>query len=156
MKNHLVTITVFLAGLCLATFAQAQGSLEGAWQLQERMVSGGENEGTNTDPNLNIILFSAGHYSAMRNAGDRPDPLPEGQTPTDEQRLAAFAAFRANSGTYEVSGSKLTRHSMLNRDPGTVGNTLEVEYQIEGDKLMLTSPPNDEGGVLHLTYTRLD
>ncbi len=156
MKNHLVTITVFLAGLCLATFAQAQGSLEGAWQLQERMVSGGENEGTNTDPNLNIILFSAGHYSAMRNAGDRPDPLPEGQTPTDEQRLAAFAAFRANSGTYEVSGSKLTRHSMLNRNPGTVGNTLEVEYQIEGDKLMLTSPPNDEGGVLHLTYTRLD
>ena len=156
MKNHLVTITVFLAGLCLATFAQAQGSLEGAWQLQERMVSGGENEGTNTDPNLNIILFSAGHYSAMRNAGDRPDPLPEGQTPTDEQRLAAFATFRAHSGTYEVSGSKIMIHHMMDRIPEDVGNTDEVEYQIEGDKLMMTFTPNDEGRVRHLTWTRLD
>ena len=155
MKNHLVTITVFLAGLCLATFAQAQGSLEGAWQLQERMVSGGENEGTNTDPNLNIILFSAGHYSMMRNAGDRPDPVPEGQTPTDEDRLAAFAAFRAQSGTYEVSGSKIMFHRMMDRIPEAVGNTNELEYQIEGDKLMTTAT-NDEGVVARNTYTRLD
>ena len=157
MKTKLATITVFLAGLFLATFAQAQGSLEGAWQTTEVMFTGGsEEDTTNTDPNLNIFLFSAGHFSQMRNAGDRPDPVPEGQTLTDEDRLAAFASFRASSGTYEVSGSKLILHTMLNRNPGAVGNTFEVEYQIEGDKLMTTSPPNDEGGVLHLTYTRLD
>ncbi len=157
MKNHLVTITVFLAGLCLATFAQAQGPLEGAWQLQERMVSGGENEGTNTDPNLNIILFSAGHYSMMRNAGDRPDPVPEGQTRTDEDRLAAFAAFHAQTGMYEVSGSKIMYHAMLDRIPEYVGHTVEVEYQIEGDKLIWTIGPNRErSGVLRLTFTRLD
>ena len=157
MTTKPATITVFLASLFLATFAQAQGSLEGAWQTTEVMFTGGsEEDTTNTDPNLNIILFSAGHFSQMRNAGDRPDPVPEGQTLTDEDRLAAFASFRASSGTYEVSGSKLMRHSMLNRNPGTVGNTNEVEYRIEGDKLMMTSTPNDEGRVLHLTYTRLD
>ena len=157
MTTKPATITVFLASLFLATFAQAQGSLEGAWQTTEVMVTGGsEEDTTNTDPNLSVLLFTKGHYSAMRNVGDRPDPVPEGQTPTDEQRLAAFEALRANSGTYEVSGSKLMRHSMLNRNLGAVGNTNEVEYRIEGDKLMITVPPNDEGRVLHLTYTRLD
>ncbi len=157
MKNHLVTITVFIASLFLTTLALAQDSLEGAWQTTEVMFTGGsEEDTTNTDPNLNIVVFSAGHYSMMRNAGDRPDPVPEGQTPTDEQRLAAFEALRVNSGTYEVSGSKLMRHVMMNRNLGAVGNTNEVEYRIEGDKLMMTAPPNDEGRVLHLTYTRLD
>ncbi len=157
MTTKPATITVFLASLFLATFAQAQGSLEGAWQTTEVMVTGGsEEDTTDTDPNLSVFLFTAGHYSAMRNVGDRPDPVPEGQTLTDEDRLAAFAAFRASSGTYEVSGSKIMFHSMLNRNPGDVGNTNEVEYRIEGDKLMMTSTPNDEGRVLHLTYTRLD
>ncbi len=157
MTTKPATITVFLASLFLTTLAQAQGSLEGAWQLTEVMRTGGsEEDTTDTDPNLQIILFTEGHHSSMRNVGDRPDPVAEGQTLTDEDRLAAFAAFRATSGTYEVSGSKLIRHSMLNRNPGNVGNTGEVEYRIEGDKLMITAPPNDEGRVLHLTYTRLD
>ncbi len=157
MTTKPATITVFLASLFLTTLAQAQGSLEGAWQLTEVMRTGGsEEDTTDTDPNLQIILFTEGHHSAMRNVGDQPDPVPEGQTLTDEDRLAAFAAFRATSGPYEVSGSKLTRHSMLNRNPGNVGNTNEVEYRIEGDKLMITTAPNNEGGVLHFTYTRLD
>ncbi len=157
MKNNLVTIAIILAGLFLATFAQAQGSIEGTWQTTEVMFSGGsEEDTTNTDPNLGVLLFTKGHYAAMRNAGDRPDPVPEGQTPTDEQNLAAFEAFRADSGTYEVSGAKLMRQSKLNRIPGAVGNANEVEYRIEGDKLITTSAPNDEGRVLRLTYTRLD
>ena len=157
MTTKPATITVFLASLFLTTLALAQDSLEGAWQTTEVMVTGGsEEDTTDTDLNLSVLLFTAGHFSGMRSVGDRPDPVPEGQTLTDEDRLAAFAAFRAASGTYEVSGSKLIRHSMLNRNPGTVGNTNEAEYRIEGDKLMITAPLNDEGRVLHLTYTRLD
>ena len=157
MTTKPATITVFLASLFLATFAQAQGSLEGAWQTIEVRVTGGsEEDTTDTDPNLGVLLFTAGHFSGMRSVGDLPDPVPEGQTRTDEDRLAAFAAFRANSGTYEVSGSKLMRHRMIARIPEDVGIMDEVEYRIEGDKLMITAPPNDEGRVLHLTYTRLD
>ena len=157
MKNHLVTITVFITGLFLTTLALAQDSLEGAWQTTEVMFTGGsEEDETITDPNMQIVVYSAGHYSIMRNAGDRPAPLPEGQTPTDEDRLAAFASFRASSGTYEVSGSKIMSHVMMDRLPGLVGRTNEVEYRIEGDKLMITFPPNDEGRVIHVTLTRLD
>ncbi len=157
MTTKPATITVFLASLFLATFAQAQGSLEGAWQTTEVMFTGGsEEDTTNTDPNLAILLFSEGHFSGMRSVGDRPDPVPEGQTLTDEDRLAAFASFRASSGTYEVSGSKIMSHVMLDRRPGAVGNTSEAEYRIEGDKLMITFPPNDEGRVTLLTLIRLD
>ena len=161
MKTKLATITVFLAGLFLATVAQAQGSLEGAWQLQETMVSGGDNDSTNTDPNLHLLLFSGGHYSRISNFGDRPESpeagaifAPGESAETDELRLAALASIRANAGTYEVSGSTLTLHFMLALSPGAVGNAPAFEYRIEGDKLMLTAT-NDEGVTNHTTFARV-
>ncbi len=155
MKTKIVNITVFLAGLFLATFAQAQGSLEGAWQRTEVMISGGPNEGTNTDPTLHLLLFTGGHYSRILNFAARPDPLPEGESATDERILASYASFRANSGTYDVSGSRLMLHFMLALNPNAVGNTTEAEYRIDGDKLIFTTT-NDEGVVTRDTYTRLD
>ncbi len=154
MTTKPATIMVFLASLFLATFAQAQDSLEGAWQVQEVMVSGGENEGTNTDPNLHVLLFTGGHYSRILNFAARPD-TGLGPDVTDEQRAAVLRSFRANSGTYEVSGSKLMLHFMLALNPAAVGNTAELEYSIEGDKLMTTAT-DDEGVETHMTLTRLD
>ncbi len=153
---------VFLASLFLATFAQAQGSLEGAWQLQETMVSGGDDDNTNTDPNLHLLLFSGGHYSRILNFGDRPETPEAGaifgpgeSAETDELRLAALARIRANAGTYEVSGSTVTFHFMLALNPGAVGNAAEFEYRIEGDKLMLTAT-NDEGVANRTTFARAE
>ncbi len=154
MRNKLVSIVIILAGLSLATFAQSQGSLEGAWQLQELMVSGGPNEGTNTDPDLHLLLFTGGHYSRIVNFAARPS-VSQGQPTTDEDRIANYITFRANSGTYEVSGSKLMLHFMLSLNPAAVGFTEEVEYRIEGDKLITTATPN-ESVVTRRTYTRLD
>jgi hypothetical protein len=154
MKTKLATITVFLAGLFLATFAQAQGSLEGAWQAQEIMISGGNNAGT--FDTLGLIVFSEGHYSAFSNIGDRPD-VPDGPGPleNDEQRVASFLAIRANAGTYEVSGSKLMLHFILARNPRVVGNDTESEYSIDGDTLTITGT-NAQDVVTRTTYARVD
>ncbi len=154
MKTKLVTITVFLGGLFLAPFVQAQGSLEGAWQTTEIMITGGDNEGTNTEPEPSLLIFTGTHYSTMRNVGSRPSNT-EGEPLTDEQVIAAYRSFRANTGTYEASDSKIMYHVMVARGPTFAGATPEVEYQIEGDKLMTTAT-NDEGVVTHVTYTRLD
>ena len=154
MKRKFVSIGIILTGLSLATFTQAQGSLEGAWQLQELMVSGGPNEGTNTDPDLHLILFTGGHYSRLVNFATRPS-VGSSQPTTDEDRIANYITFRANSGTYEVSGSKLMFHFMLSLNPSAVGFTQEVEYRIEGDKLITTEAPA-ENVVTRRTYTRLD
>ncbi len=156
MKTKLATITVFLAGLFLATLAQAQGSLEGAWQRTEVMISGSDNEGTTSDPEMGLILFTEGHYSTMLNLSDRSG-FPEGPGPleNDEQRVAAFRSFFANAGSYEVAGSKLMLHFMLARNPRVASGTTESEYRVEGDKLMITTT-NAQGVVTRTTYTRLD
>lgn len=162
MKTKLATVTVFLAGLFLATFAQAQGSFQGAWQLQETMITGGENAGTYSDPNLHLLLFSEGHYSRVLNFSDRPDAPAVGtlfgndqSTESDEYRLSALASIRANAGTYEASGSTLTLHFMLALNPGAVGNSPEFEYDIDGDELTLTAT-NNQGVVTRTTFSRLD
>lgn len=154
MNNNFVSIVIVLAGLSLATFAQAQGSLEGAWQLQELMVSGGPNERTNTDPDLHLLLFAGGHYSRTVNFAARPS-VSQGQLTTDEDRIANYITFRANSGTYEVSDSKLILHFMLSLNPAAVGFTEEIEYRIEDGKLITTATPAD-GVITRRTYTRLD
>ncbi len=155
MKKNLVTITAFIASLFLTTLALAQDSLEGAWQTTEVMITGGDDEGTNTDPEPSLLIFTGTHYSTMRNIGSRPSTT-EGEPLTDEQVIAAYRSFRANTGTYEASGSKIMYHVMVARGPTFAGATPEVEYRIEGDKLMTTSAPNDEGVVTHVTYTRLE
>ena len=162
MKTKLATITVFLASQFLVTFAQAQGSLEGAWQLQETMVSGGENAGTNANPNLHLVIFSEGHYSRLLDFSDRPE-VPsigavfgsEESAELDELRLASLASIRGNAGTYEVSGSTVTLHFLLALIPGAVGNSPEFEFQIEGDKLMITAT-NNQDVVTRTTFARLD
>ena len=154
MKRKFVSIGIILAGLSLAKFNQAQGSLEGAWRLQELVVSGGPNEDMNTDPDLHLLLFTGGHYSRIVNFAARPS-VSQGQPTTDEDRIANYITFRANSGTYEVSGSKLMFHFILSLNPSAVGFTQEVEYRIEGDKLITTATP-DENVVTRRTYTRLD
>ena len=156
MKNKSVAVAVIFAGLSLATSARAQGSLEGAWQVYQVTISRGAAFRTDTNPSPGLLIFSDGHYGMFVNAGDRPD-VPPGSGPlaTDELKLAAFASFIANAGTYEVSGSKLTLHLMLARSPSGVGSRPEFEYQIDGDKLITTTTSN-AGIVSSTTYTRLD
>jgi hypothetical protein len=133
VNTKLMALAIGFAGLILAASAHGQGSLEEAWQVYEVTVSRGAFARTNIDPGLGLLIFSDGHYSLFVNSGDRPDVPPGSDTlATDELRLAALASFVANAGTYEVSGSKLTLHLTLARNPGGVGSSPELEYRIEG------------------------
>ena len=113
------------------------------------------NARTYTD-NAGLIVFSQGHYSPFSSVGERPDvPVGPGPLQDDEQRIAAFLAFRANAGTYETSGSKLTMRFMLARNPRVVGTTVESEYAVEGDTLVITGT-NQQGVETRTTYARVD
>ncbi len=156
VKTNLVALAIGFAGLLPAASAHAQGSLEGAWQVYEVTVSRGAFARSDIDPGLGLLIFSEGHYSLFVNSGDRPD-VPPGSAALamDELRLAAFASFVANAGTYEVSGSKLTLHLTLARNPSGVGSSPELEYRIEGDQLTTTTTTS-AGVTTRTTYTRLD
>ena len=71
MKINIAAVASVLASLFLGTLAQAQGSLEGAWQRTEVRMSFGPYEEVVTDAEMSLILFSQGHYSIMRNLSDR-------------------------------------------------------------------------------------
>ncbi len=124
--------------------------------MHEITVSRGAFARTNIDPGLGLLIFTERHYSMFVNAGDRPD-VPPGSGPlaTDELRLAAFASFIANAGTYEVSGSKLTLHLMLARSPSGLGSSPVLGYRIEGDRL-ITTATTSAGVETRTTYIRLD
>jgi len=156
MKANLAALAIGFAGLLLAASAHAQSSLEGAWQVYEVSVGRGAFARTDIDPGLGLLIFSERHYSLFVNSGDRPDVPPgSGALATDELRLAAFASFVANAGTYEVSGSKLTLHVMLARVPSGLGSSPELEYRIEDGKL-ITTATTSAGVTTRTTYIRLD
>ena len=72
-----------------------------------------------------------------------------------EDLVAAFNTFVASSGTYEVSGSRLTRHIVVARIPGAMGLTSDWEYEVKGDTLTITAT-NAAGITTLTTLTRLE
>ncbi|MGI9259569.1 MAG: hypothetical protein ACR2QQ_12100 [Gammaproteobacteria bacterium] len=157
MKTKISTIAIFVVGLFLATFAQAQGSLQGAWAVTEVAVTGGENPGTNMNPQPSLYLFTDRHYSIMFVPGSEPRAAAPGEDGfSDEETIASFNSFVANSGSYEISGSNLTYSRMVARVPDVMPSTAEVEYVVDGDTLVLTGTNANTGAVTRTTLSRLE
>ena len=153
--NKFLTIVIFLSGISLATFAQAQGSLDGAWQVQEVMINGGQNPGTNATPQPSLYLFTDQYYSIMYVPGAEPRAAAPGDDGfSDEETIASFNSFIANSGSYESSGSSITMHPIVARVPDVMGITIEVEYQLNGETLVLTGTNANTGAVTRTTLSR--
>ncbi len=156
MKTNIATITIFLAGLFIATLAQAQGSLEGAWAVKEVAVTGGENPGTNMNPQPSLYLFTDGHYSIMFVPGteSRPDSPENPGDFSDDEIIESFNTFVANSGSYETSGATLSYNVIVARVPSFMGAMPEVDYSVQGETLVLTAT-DDNGVSTRTTLTRL-
>ncbi len=152
--KKLVMVAIAMMGSSLSGVGHAQAALNGAWRVMEVVVTGGENPGIYADVQ-SMIIFSEEHYSVVGNFGERPN-TPEGVgLISDELALASFRTFRANAGSYNVSGSRLIRHFMLALNPRDVGVTLESEYERRGDTLTITTT-NDQGVMTRIIYVMAD
>ena len=132
--------------LC-ATVVSAQSSkkkpIEGAWKVTEIVVSGA-NASNVANPQPGLIIFARKHYSVMWVPGNQPRSLFKGESPTDEEKIAAYDSFVANSGTYEVTGATLTLHPMVARSPNFMaGGVSKSQLRIEGTTLWLTQKNTD-------------
>src|SRR6058998_1368989 len=105
--------------LC-TTVVSAQSStkkpIEGAWKVTEIVVTGTDASNV-ANPQPGLIIFARKHYSIMWVPGNQPRSLFKGEDPTNEEKIAAYDSFVANSGTYEVAGATLTLHPMVARSP---------------------------------------
>ena len=76
--------------------------------------------------------------------GNQPRSLFKGGDPTNEEKVAAYDSFVANSGTYDVAGETLTLHPMVARSPNFMaGGVLKNQFRIEGTTLWLIQKNTD-------------
>jgi hypothetical protein len=122
--------------------AQARTPLEGVWRIAER-ITPGTNPRANavdvrqTSPRPNLLIFSKGYYSELIEMGGAPRP--EVAAPADPQRLTdaekiaryeQWRPFTAHSGTYEISGSILTRHPIVAKNVDVMNQGRGVPFEI--------------------------
>lgn len=117
--------------------------IEGAWKVTEIVVTGTD-ASTVANPQPGLIIFARKHYSVMWVPGNQPRSLFKGEDPTNEEKIAAYDSFVANSGTYEVAGATLTLHPMVARSPNFMaGGVAKIQLRIEGTTLWLTQKNTD-------------
>ena len=151
--------------LLVPVTAFGQQSLEGAWKAVETSITTPDSSWTVPASQPSLYIFAGQHYSMMFVLGAEPRQLFTGDAPivgslepTDAEKVAAFDSFVANSGTYEVSGSKLTTRPMVAKNPNFMsGGSVTHTYRIDGNNLWLTvTYPWNEGTEYNIKLTRLE
>jgi len=117
--------------------------IEGVWKVTEIVVTGADAANVAT-PQPGLIIFARKHYSVIWIPGNQPRSLFKGEDPTNEEKIAAYDSFVANSGTYEVAGETLTLHPVVSRSPNFMaGGAAKNQFRIEGTKLWLIQKNTD-------------
>ena len=143
----------------------AAPSIEGVWRTTSAVTTGA-NPSSNTKIPASVVIYTKSHYSIveMNNPRQRPAPAPPkvADKLTDAEKVARYEDWlpvTANSGTYEVKGTTLTRRPLVAKGspaPGT--NTDAVrEVKFEGNNKMLQIAKSADGkSVTTRTYMRLE
>ena len=162
MLSRRLVVTLLL---CSSTVAFAQGgaapSIEGVWRIAE-IVTTGANASKNTTPQPSLVIFARGHYSFLSVNGTTPrkalEPAKDPAKLTDAEKIARYdqwQPFTANSGTYEIKGTTLTRRPIVAKNVAAMTNTSIVEeFKLEKDALWLTNK-SPAGQPSSETQTRL-
>jgi len=117
----------------------AASPLEGAWRLVARHVIAADGTTTDDTPQENLFLFTENHYSIAYASGDERFPLfSERWNPTETEKADRFSSMVVNTGTYELTGSKLVTRPLFALVPGYINGEAEIDYELSGDTLTLT------------------
>jgi hypothetical protein len=165
------TLVLFLA-FALPMAGQSAPSIQGVWRAVELTIPpstapaagvanqaagrrdpfGAFSEGTHTALQPELMIFTGKHYSRTTDTGARPRPTTGYKTagkPTLEELQAEWGPFVANAGTYEVSGSTLTLHAIVAKNPRAQhdGNFTKLAIRLEGNNLWLTPIETEAGRI---------
>ena len=102
----------------------ADSPLVGAWGLV-------------SDSNVGIRIYTGLHYAALSMPKDRKRAASNRATP--DEALAALNSCPALSGTYTLSGSRITHTRLANSRPHLSGQTFLIDHTIQGDNMTTTS-----------------
>ena len=124
---------------------EAAPPIEGVWRVTE-VVTTGANAVTNSSPQPSLVIFTRGHYSylSVNGSATRPEfaPAKDPAKLTNAEKLARFEQwnpFTANSGTYDINGTTLTRRPIVAKNVTVMTSDPPVvaEFTLDGDRLVL-------------------
>lgn len=166
----LLVVSMFMIGLAVsensAVRSQAKTQVEGVWKVAEVQVppkNPAEKATTVTNPQPGLLILTKGYYSFLAVREERPAfaPAKDSANLTDAEKIARYEQWRpfmANSGTYEVKGSRLMLHPMVakNVEVMTSGTPLTWELKVEGPNSLWLIPPSERATEPRLKVTRLE
>jgi len=145
MKMVLVALVV-VAAATVSSGQQPANPLMGAWRVTELTDA----NGTIANPQPGLYVFAKQHYSFVRIQGTRPLPdYPSNDKATDADKVAVFNALYMNTGSYTVSGNRLSTVAMVAKSKFAIGGSgNQYEFAISGNTLTLMQRP--QGATLKL------
>jgi hypothetical protein len=147
-------VTAMLAPRDALAQASVQG-LEGAWRVVEVEVTG-PGARTVESPQPGLLLFTGRYYSYTFVTSDTPRPaLPPGPA-TAEDLAMLWNPFTANAGTFEVSGSTMTRRPIVAKSPDAMapGVFNQYSFRLSADTLWMTTTATEGGPVRNPSTVR--
>ena len=164
MRYFRVGVVPFI-GLCVLALggtaaAQDAPSIEGAWKLVQQESLGPEGW-VDKDRQPSLIIFTDGYYSIMYVPGVQGKSKPrklfsDTANVTEAQKAEAWDTIRANSGTYEVSGSEIKFKVLVANHPNVMdGGSFERRFKVEGDTLTTEGSFVEDGPTYKKTFKRL-
>ena len=144
-------VCLFVLIVFATVFANGQSrpnapSIEGVWKVAE-VVTTGANAVTVNNPQPGLVIFSRGYYSYVSINGTQARPKFDAsknpQKLTDAEKIARYEQWNpltANSGTYELKGTTVTRRPIVakNMTVMTTDPPIVQEVKFEDNALWLT------------------
>jgi hypothetical protein len=172
MRAFLLSLAVagMVASMTNVGFTQAKAStsssIQGVWKITE-LVRTGANAANIKAPQPSLYIFTPRHYSIISVNGTQARPavaaFKNPDKPTDAEKLAMYgmwSPFTANSGTYEIKGTTLTRRPLVakNAEVMTTNPPAVGEFKIQGNTLVVTtkSAAGQPASETRLTLTRVE
>jgi len=131
----------------------------GAWRLTSVETRKEDGEVHRRGHRVGYLVYSGdGHMAVSFMKTDRPRfASGDIRGGTVEEKMAAFEGYISYAGRFEIRGDKVVHHIEVSLFPNWVGESQERFYQLEGDRLTLSTPLMPVGGrqlSTHLIWER--
>lgn len=142
ITSFLALFAAFAVGWSSAE-AQQASDLNGAWLVTSWTSPDGD---VNENSQRGLFTFTitrdnGGNYSMMFVPGDQPRSEYSGEQQTDQEKLAAYDSFIANSGRLTVEGNELTYEAYMAKDTNYMAswgeNGATATWEVDGNTLTL-------------------
>jgi hypothetical protein len=154
-------VLILLVGLVVPTAGQSNLSIQGVWRPVELTVPapngrrdpfGAFGEGTYTNLQPELMIFTAKYYSRTTDTASHPRPTSGYKIagkPTLDELQAEWGPFAANAGTYEFSSTTLTLRTQVSKDPRgqREQNFTRLTVKLDGNNLWLSPTETDAGQI---------